>query len=63
MLENVGLALKLVLVNAVTGARNRNADFDVEFVGEFAFRMKYLEVLVVGNALEEVLELKFEVRL
>ena len=63
LLENVGLALNVVLVNAVTGARNRNAEFDDEVLGELAFRIKHLEVLVVGNALEEVLELKLEVRL
>ena len=62
LLEDVGLVSKLALVEIVTGARNRNAELDVEALGELAFRIKHLKVLV-GNVLEEVLELKFEVRL
>ena len=62
LLEDVGLVSKLALVEVVTGARNRNAELDVEALGELAFRIKHLKVLV-GNVLEEVLELKFEVRL
>ena len=61
LLEDVGLVSKLALVEVVTGARNRNAELDVEALGELAFRIKHLKVLV-GNVLEEVLELKLEIR-
>ena len=63
LLENVGLGSKLALVKIITGARNRNAEFDVEVLVELALLTILLEVLVLENALGKVLELGFEVRL
>ena len=57
-----GLVLKLVLLEIVAGIRNRNAELDAEVLVELALPAIHLEVLVLGNAFEEVLELKCEIR-
>ena len=62
LLVNVGRVRKPVLENLVQGVRHRNAELDIDVLMELLCSLMYFEVLVLENALDEVLELESEIR-